>query len=80
MCPDDTCGPFCNYTDNSCDLNSTYQGYPLPDVSLRHYNFKGPNDTNYPDQFCDDICEFCYRFIINAGIETYPNEEIMLVF
>ena len=49
MCPDDSCGPFCNYTDDSCNLNITYQGYPLPDVSLRNYNFKGPNDTNCPD-------------------------------
>ena len=80
MCPDDSCGPFCNYTDDSCNLNITYQGYPLPDVSLGNYNFKGPNDTNCPDQCCDDSCEFCYRLINNAGIETYPDEEIMLVF
>ena len=80
MCPDNFCGPFCNYTDDSCESKYTYQGYPLPDITLGNYNFKGPNDTNCPNQCCDDSCEFCYRYINNAGVETFPNEEIMLVF
>ena len=79
LCPDNYCGPFCNYTSDSCNSTTEYPGYPNVTV-FELIDFKGPSSTDCPSECCIKTNEYCYRLINNAGNEIYPDQEILLVF
>ena len=79
LCPDNYCGPFCNYTSDSCNSTTPYPDYPTVTI-FELINFVGPLSNNCPAECCLKTNEYCYRLINNAGNEVYPDQEIMLVF
>ena len=80
MCPHNLCGPFCYSESENCSITYEYPGYPIPEENGNLSDFIGPSSSNCPNSCCNSSNEYCIRLINNAGIETYPDHEIMLIF
>jgi len=73
LCPNDECGPYCNYTSTTC--NSTNEAYLA--------TFPSPSGTTDADTSCPDFCcsvENCLRTRNMNGYDIGIEKEYVLTF
>lgn len=87
LCPEDSCGPFCNSTDPSCFIDyripkspedNTLGGRSLPSASGTTDQVGYMNETYCPPNCCTD--SNCRRYRDITGEPVPINHEIFLVF